>query len=55
VIIESGRNEFVRTGIPINFRRQIGADGDVCAYLAAARHEIWPVAVGLILARRSRG
>jgi hypothetical protein len=37
VIIESGRNESVRMLTPINFRRQIGVDDDVCDYFTAAR------------------
>jgi hypothetical protein len=37
VIIESRGDNFVRMLSPINFRAQIGVDGDVCDYFTAAR------------------
>jgi NRPS condensation-like uncharacterized protein len=37
VIIESGRNEFVRMVTPIDFRSHIGVDDDVCLYITATR------------------
>jgi hypothetical protein len=37
VIIESGRNEFVRTMSPIEIRSHIGVDDDVCLYITATR------------------
>ena len=37
VIIESGRNEFVRMMSPIAIRSHIGADDDVCLYITATR------------------
>lgn len=36
-ILESGRNEFVRTVTPCEFRPQIGVHDDVCLYFTAAR------------------
>jgi hypothetical protein len=37
VIIESGRNEFVRMGTPVAFRSHIGVHDDVCLYFTATR------------------
>ena len=37
VIIESGRNEFVRMGSPVAFRDHIGVHDDVCLYFTATR------------------
>jgi hypothetical protein len=37
VILESGRNEFVRMGSPVAFRSQIGVHDDVCLYFTATR------------------
>jgi hypothetical protein len=37
VIIESGRNEFVRMNTPVAFRNHIGVDDDVCLYFTATR------------------
>jgi NRPS condensation-like uncharacterized protein len=37
VIIESGRNEFVRMMSPIDIRSHLGVDDDVCLYITAAR------------------
>jgi NRPS condensation-like uncharacterized protein len=37
VIIESGRNEFVRMGSPVAFRDHIGVRDDVCLYFTATR------------------
>jgi hypothetical protein len=37
VIIESGRNEFVRMLTPSDFRSHIGADDDVCLYFTMIR------------------
>jgi hypothetical protein len=37
VIIESGRNEFVRMMSPIEIRSHIGVDDDVCLYITATR------------------
>jgi hypothetical protein len=37
VIIESGRNEFVRMLTPCDFRSHIGVDDDVCLYFTALR------------------
>ena len=37
VIIESGRNEFVRTLTPIDIRTHLGVGDDVCLYISAAR------------------
>jgi hypothetical protein len=37
VIIESGRNEFVRMLTPFAFRSHIGVDDDVCLYFTATR------------------
>jgi hypothetical protein len=37
VIIESGRNEFVRMLTPCDFRSHIGVDDDVCLYFTAIR------------------
>jgi hypothetical protein len=37
VIIESGRNEFVRMGSPVAFRDHIGVQDDVCLYFTATR------------------
>jgi hypothetical protein len=60
-ILESGRNEFVRTVTPCEFRPQIGVHDDVCLYFTAARTaftrdqltELWDMArtVGDHLAR----
>ena len=37
VILESGRNEFVRMGSPVAFRDHIGVRDDVCLYFTALR------------------
>jgi hypothetical protein len=37
VIIESGRNEFVRVVTPIDIRTHLGVGDDVCLYITAAR------------------
>jgi hypothetical protein len=37
VIIESGRNEFVRMLTPVDFRGHIGVDDDVCLYFGGTR------------------
>ncbi|MCW2652570.1 MAG: Condensation domain protein [Mycobacterium sp.] len=37
VIIESGRDEFVRMNTPVAFRNHIGVDDDVCLYFTATR------------------
>jgi hypothetical protein len=37
VIIESGRNEFVRVLTPIDIRTHLGVGDDVCLYISAAR------------------
>jgi NRPS condensation-like uncharacterized protein len=37
VIIESGRNEFVRMLTPINIRTRLGVGDDICLYISAAR------------------
>jgi hypothetical protein len=37
VIIDSGRNEFVRMMSPIAIRSHLGADDDVCLYITATR------------------
>jgi NRPS condensation-like uncharacterized protein len=37
VIIESGRNEFVRMNTPVAFRDHIGVHDDVCLYFTATR------------------
>jgi hypothetical protein len=37
VLIESGRNEFVRMTSPVAFRSHIGVDDDVCLYFTATR------------------
>ena len=37
VLIESGRNEFVRMGSPVAFRDHIGVQDDVCLYFTATR------------------
>jgi hypothetical protein len=40
VVIESGRNEFVRMATPIAIRNHIGAHDDVCLYISATRTAI---------------
>jgi hypothetical protein len=37
VIIESGRNEFVRVVTPIDIRTHLGVGDDICLYISAAR------------------
>jgi hypothetical protein len=37
VIIESGRNEFVRMLTPIDIRTRLGVGDDICLYISAAR------------------
>ncbi len=37
MLLESGRHEFVRTDTPINFRKMVGVDDDVCLYFTATR------------------